>query len=105
MIELSNLILLTLLALLWYHWSRAQLMKQQALHYVLRQCEQQGLQLLDQTVAMRAIWLKRDQDGRMRLWRRYHFEFTSTGDDRYTGRAVFLGKRALNVDFGVYRLN
>ena len=49
------------------------------------------LQLLDESVALRALWFKRSPDGQLR-WRSYNFDFTSTGDDRYQGRIILLGK-------------
>jgi hypothetical protein len=55
------------------------------------------LQLLDESVGLRALWLKRDTDGRIRLWRRYTFEFSSTGEDRYSGKVITLGKKVTDL--------
>ena len=50
-------------------------------------CELHGLQLLDETVGLRA-WRVRRIDGRAHLERGYGFELSVDGDDRATGRLV-----------------
>ena len=45
-------------------------------------CEQRGLQLLDQTVALDRLTVGRDPGGRVRLRRHYRFEFTRDGAAR-----------------------
>ncbi len=58
-----------------------------------QQCEHQQVQLLDDTVSLIKIRFKRDKRGRMGLLRFYQFEFTATGERRYQGELIMLGKR------------
>ena len=54
-------------------------------------CSQNGLQLLDQTVALAGLRLARNRSGRLRLNRRYRFEFSLDGYDRCDGYILLLG--------------
>ena len=104
-IEFSDLLWFTLICLcLWYWWS-AQKVKEIALRAAQKNCKELSLQLLDESVGLRALWLKRDDNGQLRLWRRYLFEFSSTGEDRYTGKVIMLGLRITKVELEPHRLN
>ena len=104
MIELQDLFWLTLIGFLCLAWWQGQKVKEIALRRARRECRDLDLQLLDDSVALRAIWLKRDDGGRIRVWRRYRFEFTSTGDERYTGEVVTLGVAVTGFHLAPYRL-
>jgi len=56
-------------------------------------CRQSNVQLLDDTVALERLWLRRDRDGRLKWERLYVFEFTDTGHRRQTGRVLLIGWR------------
>lgn len=56
-------------------------------------CQHYGVQLLDDTVALEGIRLRRDSSGQVRIERRYVFEFSSTGASRQAGLVVVLGRR------------
>ena len=58
-----------------------------------RACADEGLQFLDDTVAIRSLRLVRDDDGRLRLRRIYGFEYSDTGDNRRPGTVTLLGQR------------
>lgn len=89
--ELTDLLLLTLVSSVVYVWYRGLSVRERAFKAVEGYCSKFDLQLLDQNVSLRAIWLKRNDKGRLLPWRRYHFEFTTTGDQRYSGQVVLLG--------------
>lgn len=61
-----------------------------ALAAARKHCEQMAVQLLDQSVGIYRVWLKRGTDGKIHIWRNYQFEFTSTGDERYKGNIITL---------------
>jgi len=103
-IELSDLIWLTLICALMLHWWKAQQVKEVALKEVRRHCKEMGLQLLDQSIALRGFWLKRDSSGRIRIWRSYIFNFSSTGDDRYEGRISLLGRDVTGFQLEPHRI-
>ncbi len=64
-----------------------------ALRAAKRFCEQQDLQLLDETVAASALSLRRNARGQLVIARLYRFEFSDTGDNRLVGTLLMLGKQ------------
>jgi len=62
-----------------------------------RVCERGRVQLLDATVALDRLRLKRDANQRARIYREFVFEFSDTGDNRQPGRVYLLGERVLDV--------
>ncbi|MGJ8687801.1 MAG: DUF3301 domain-containing protein [Spongiibacteraceae bacterium] len=103
-LELLDIAVFTLAcALLAYLW-RAQLTREIALRATKRHLKDQQLQLLDENVALKAIWIKRDQQQRLHLWRRYHFEFSVDGETRYPGTIVTLGNRVETIHLAPHRM-
>ncbi|MDX9766433.1 MAG: DUF3301 domain-containing protein [Ectothiorhodospiraceae bacterium] len=76
------------LAWLWNDGLRT---RETVLRACRRACDDLGVQMLDQTVALRRLGLGRDARGRLHLRREYGFEFSLTGDDRRSGSAICLG--------------
>ena len=103
-LELLDLFWLMLIAGAVMFRYRGLAVRERALVAVRKHCDQMDLQLLDQTVALRSLWLQRDSSGRLRLRRRYNFEFTSTGAERYLGQVVFLGNQLESVETQAHRL-
>lgn len=54
-------------------------------------CDADGLLLLDDTVALGTLRPARDDAGRLRLRRVYHFEYSDTGNNRRRGSVTLLG--------------
>ncbi|SEF94631.1 DUF3301 domain-containing protein [Marinobacterium lutimaris] len=104
MLELKDLFWLFLTGCLCLIWWQGQKVREIALREVRRQCEKMDLQLLDESVGLRALWLKRADDGKIRVWRRYHFEFTSTGDERYSGEIITLGHKVTGFNVSPHRI-
>jgi hypothetical protein len=103
MLDLKDVTLLFgFCGILAYFW-RAQGTREMALRATRKHLKQQQLQLLDDNVALRAIWLKRNQHGQLTLWRRYVFEFTATGHERYKGCVITLGNRIESFDLEPHR--
>lgn len=88
-------------ALLWTDSLRA---RERALEAGRRACERYGLQLLDETVVFASLRLARDDDGRLRLKRNYHFEFSDTGDNRRHGEIVMLGPELADLQLEPHRI-
>ncbi len=103
-LELADLFWLTLIVLLLLHWWQSLKVKEIALKAASRHCQELDLQLLDQSVYLRGIWLKRDDNGKIRIWRSYLFEFTATGEDRARGRIVLLGIRVTGITLEAHRI-
>ncbi|BFI96737.1 MAG: hypothetical protein RSP_22470 [Rhodanobacter sp.] len=85
------LLLLALVAViaLWLKLSRA---REHAATEARMQCGRYGVQLLDETVGLRALRL-RHADGRLRLERCYGFEVSIDGADREPASLWMLGDR------------
>lgn len=104
-IALADLIWLLLVSGGLAYWWHARGTKERAQQLIQRHCRHLELQLLDDSVALRGFWLKRDERGRLRIWRSYNFEFSSLGDDRYQGRLIMLGDKIEAVDMEAHRID
>lgn len=103
-IQLSDIIwfgLLASLAALWWH---GQGIKAAALVHVKKYCEHYDIQLLDESLVLRKLWLSRNKEGVVRIQRTYFFEFTSTGEYRYRGTITLLGYKLQGVDAQTHHL-
>jgi hypothetical protein len=85
MSQFTDLIALLALAAVVGLWLKATRMREHAVEEVRRQCAEHGLQLLDETVGLRSLRLRR-AGGRRRLELGYAFEVSAHGDDRLDGR-------------------
>lgn len=68
------------------------------------QCEKQHLLLLDQSVILLSLRLRKSKRSLFCIERRYGFEFTSTGEQRYHGELSFSGKHLTNIDMQAHRI-
>jgi hypothetical protein len=91
-----------LLVLGWLWWDGLK-KRELAVKAARRVCEQAGVQLLDETVAMIRIRLRRDAGQQVRLYREYGFEYSDNGDNRLPGRVYLLGPRVLDVNLVIMR--
>lgn len=87
----------------WYWW-KARAVKEVALRAAKQHCRQMDVMLLDEAVFLRGLWLKRDPQGRIRVWRRFLFEFSTTGEHRYTGRVIMLGWTVESIQLDPHRI-
>jgi hypothetical protein len=99
-----DLFFITLLLLIGVYWSNAMKAREIAFVAVKVHCKKMDVQLLDEYVALIGIWPKRDDDGKIKAWRSYQFEFTSTGDERYNGKVVMMGDKVLSIQLEPYRI-
>lgn len=104
MFGLLELLLFALLALGAVYWWQSGVYKGRAREFADSHCRQLGLQLLDQGMVIIGIWPQRGSDGRLRLRRRYRFEFASLGDRRYQGEIVLLGAALQSIDLEPYKM-
>lgn len=82
--NLADMLVLLALAAIVGLWLKLSAARERAVQEARRQCQQHGLQLLDETVGLRAIRLRRHNGMRM-LERCYGFEVSTDGDDREPG--------------------
>jgi hypothetical protein len=97
------LVLLMLGSAGWF-WHDSMKAREAALEVSRAACLRDGLQLLDDTVALAKLRPARTAAGRMILRRVYVFEFTDTGDNRRQGSVVLTGNRADAVELEPHRM-
>lgn len=90
MSDLSNLLLLLALGGIVGLWLKLSVARERAVQEARRQCQQHGLQLLDETVGLRGVRLRRVNGLRM-IERCYGFEVSIDGHDREPGRLWMIG--------------
>jgi hypothetical protein len=95
------------LGLLGWWWYSGTVAREAAILAAGHACQRHGLQLLDETVSVQQIRMRRDRSGRVRLWRSFLFEFTDDGDRRRSGHLELLGRKVLAMhldlpDGGLY---
>jgi hypothetical protein len=90
MSDVSNLLLLLVLGAIVGLWLKLSVARERAMREARQQCQQHGLQLLDETVGLRGVRLRR-VNGLHRLERCYSFEVSIDGHDREPGRLWMLG--------------
>lgn len=90
------LLLICLGGMGWFWWDSLR-KRELALLAARNACERAGVQLLDETVAVRKLTLRRDASQQARFYREYAFEYSRVGDDREVGRIYLLGERVLGV--------
>ena len=95
--ETISLILCAVLAWLWFDGSNA---REVGILAVKDACAAEGLQLLDDTLAIVSLKPARGDDGGLLLRRVYSFEYSDTGDNRRSGSVVLLGQRVLVINLG-----
>ena len=87
---------------IWYWW-RAKAIKDSVLAAARNYCKRMDVMLLDDAVYLRGLWFKRDRQGQLRVWRRFLFDFTTTGEERYLGRIIMLGQQVEHIELQAHR--
>lgn len=87
---METLSLLALLAGVWF-WLDSFKAREAGIRAARAACDAEQLLLLDDTVALGSLRPQRDEQGRLRLRRVYHFEYSDTGDNRRNGYVTLLG--------------
>jgi hypothetical protein len=96
-----EIIVVALLVALGWFWLSSLRVREAAVKAARIACDSEGLLLLDDTVAIRAIKAVRDGEGHVRLQRTYDFEYSDTGDNRREGSVVLLGTRVVVFNIGM----
>lgn len=73
-------------------------LRDRAMGLVRQHCQQADVQLLDESIALTRLRLARSKDGRVAVIRRYGFEFTVTGERRYTGHIELQGAQLRHIE-------
>jgi Protein of unknown function (DUF3301) len=105
MIDLETIALSALVVFVIWYWLKTREIKEAAYLAAKKYCEEHDLEVLDQAVVLKGLKLKRNAKGRVQIYRRYSFDFTSSGDDRYEGFVFVLGNRIETVQLATHRIN
>ena len=105
MFSLENLIWLLIVGILLVYFWHSGRFTGRARAIAIDYCQQFGLQLLDHSVVIKGVWPERNEAGNLTLRRRYHFEFSSTGTQRYHGVLVLLGTNLKSIELEAYELH
>jgi len=96
--EIAGIIFLVAVAWLWLDSLKV---REAAVRAAKEVCAAESLLFLDDTVAIAALKLARDDEGRLRIQRAYEFEYSDTGDNRRKGSLVMLGHRLMLLNVGL----
>jgi hypothetical protein len=95
--EVAILVVVGVLGWFWFDTLSA---REVALRHGRRVCQEEGLQLLDETVAVSSLRLARDEAGQLRVKRVYDFEYSDTGNNRRKGQLELLGRELTMIYTG-----
>jgi len=93
---LVYLIILCAAIAFWLNSRRAQ---EFALGICRHICEQNDAMLLDQTVFLRRLRVRRGDSGRLQFERCYQFEYSYNAVDRHGGDMIILGLKPIEITF------
>lgn len=93
------LVILSFAALYWV-WLDNRNAHATAVRICRQLCKDHGVLLLDDTVSIHSLRLRRDINDRVRIWRHYQFEFTDNVAQRYAGNVTLLGMRLVSYSMG-----
>ncbi|MDQ6646750.1 MAG: DUF3301 domain-containing protein [Pseudomonadota bacterium] len=96
MSDLSNLLLLLVLVAVVGLWLKLSVARERATHEARRLCQQHELQLLDESVGLRRLRLRR-VNGLRRIERCYAFDVSIDGKDRQPGRLWMIDTTVTSV--------
>jgi len=99
---LGDLFILILVVAAIGVWIQHDRFRRRALSLARQATERGDVQLLDQSVSLRRVSVSRGDRGWPRLVRRFDFEFSRNGFDRFHGFVEFAGERvsAVELDLG-----
>ena len=96
--DIASLIFIAAVAWFWHDNHRA---REAGIRAVRQACEEEGLQLLDETISLTSMKPARNDDGRI-VWRRvYQFEFSETGENRRRGSVHLLAQQVAMLNLGL----
>jgi hypothetical protein len=96
---MNSLLFLLLLAVIVWFWQENLRYREHAIRHCRNTCQEMNLQLLDQTVALTSISIRRDQNKKSRILRKYGFEVSIDGTNRCKGYIILLGFSIIHTEF------
>ena len=102
-LELIVFIALVLAAALF--WWRSMGIRAMTMSQIKYRLVENDLQLLDQSLVLDKLRLRRGNSGAINFWRQYSFEFTSTGMSRYRGVVCVFGQEITSFELETHPIN
>ncbi|WP_458071615.1 DUF3301 domain-containing protein [Rhodanobacter sp. BL-MT-08] len=103
MSDIEDMLLLLVLCAIVVVWLKLTSARERAMGEARRECERHGLQLLDESVGLRALRIRRI-DGLRRIERGYSFDVSVDGDDREQGRLWMIGSSVSGLSLPTTKL-
>ncbi|WP_251358196.1 DUF3301 domain-containing protein [Kangiella sp. TOML190] len=95
---MTYLFILLFIALLTGLYSYNTTVRESAYRAAQQACQESQVQNLDGYVALKSLYFGRNNENKLRLLKRYQFEFTTTGSKRYLGHIIMQGKFPIIVE-------
>ena len=89
--------LILIILIVVFIWFESLRVREIVIEHCKHLCREANLQLLDQTVALVSLSLKRTGKGSVALLRKYQFEVSENGIDRVSGFVTLLGSRIIET--------
>ncbi|MEW6313275.1 MAG: DUF3301 domain-containing protein [Pseudomonadota bacterium] len=86
-----EMLALAILAVAGWFWFDSMRAREAAVRLGRQTCQREGVQFLDDTVALAKFALGRNRKGHAALQRTYRFEFSPAGNERLAGQVVLIG--------------
>lgn len=99
---MSEILLLILILLIAWFWLDTISKREIAIQIGRELANRCNLQLLDETVACKKLWLSRNNKGQAQLVRLYEFEVSADGQSRLACHLQLLGKQLQSWDIPPY---
>ena len=97
MYSLYDVILFLIFLLLIMYWWRISEQKTFAIRNAREYCQGRNVQLLDQTLVFKGMRLEKANNKHRKLCRVYEFDFSSEGENRFTGKIILSGFNFLRI--------
>lgn len=91
MLNIETIFLLVAILLVVYIWFESLRLREFVIKHCNHLCQESDLQMLDQTVALISLSLKKTSNGGLALKRKYQFEVSGNGVDRFPGYITLFG--------------
>jgi len=105
MYDYDFIIVLLILAPIIFYIMHSVRLKEFANKVAAQHCTAMEVQFLDQTVFLQKMRLARSTSGRLGIERHYHFDFTTTGEDRYRGEVILMGYKIQGVFLAPHKMH
>lgn len=100
MTTVEIVIVFLILGLGWF-WHDSMRAREIGVRAVRAACSAEGLQLLDETIAIARLRPRRNRSGHLCWLRVYQFEYSDTGDNRRPGSVHVLGNDVTLLSLGL----